>query len=35
VAIPGIQRLVEQITELEGGATMDERRIAELAGALR
>ncbi|MEN3298973.1 2-dehydropantoate 2-reductase [Pseudonocardia sp.] len=35
VAVPGIQRLVEQITELEGGATMDERRIAELAGALR
>jgi 2-dehydropantoate 2-reductase len=35
IAVPGLERLVEQIAELEAGAAMSERRIADLAGALR
>jgi 2-dehydropantoate 2-reductase len=35
IAVPGLDRLVEQIAELEAGAAMSERRIADLAGALR
>jgi 2-dehydropantoate 2-reductase len=35
IAVPGLARLVEQIAELEAGAPMSERRIADLAGALR
>jgi 2-dehydropantoate 2-reductase len=35
IAVPGLERLVAQIAELEAGAAMSERRIAELAGALR
>ncbi|WP_219416907.1 ketopantoate reductase family protein [Pseudonocardia nigra] len=35
IAVPGLQRLVAQIGELEAGAPMSEERIAGLAGALR
>ena len=35
IPVPGLERLVAQITELEAGAAMDEARIAGLAGALR
>jgi 2-dehydropantoate 2-reductase len=35
IAVPRLERLVAQIAELEGGAAMSERRIADLAGALR
>jgi 2-dehydropantoate 2-reductase len=35
IAVPGLERLVAQIAELEAGAPMDEQRIADLAGALR
>ncbi len=35
IAVPGIERLVTQIGELEAGGAMAERRIADLAGALR
>lgn len=35
IAVPGLERLVRQIAELEAGAAMSERRIADLAGALR
>lgn len=35
VAVPGLERLVAQIAELEAGATMSEQRITDLAGALR
>jgi 2-dehydropantoate 2-reductase len=35
IAVPGLERLVAQIAELEGGAAMSEERIAELAGVLR
>jgi 2-dehydropantoate 2-reductase len=34
IATPGLARLVDQITELEGGAAMNEQRIVELAGVL-
>ena len=35
IPVPGLERLVGQIRELEVGAAMDEARIARLAGALR
>ena len=35
IPVPGLERLVAQIGELESGAAMDEARIAALAGALR
>ena len=35
IAVPGIERLVTQIGELEAGGAMAERRIADLAGVLR
>jgi 2-dehydropantoate 2-reductase len=35
IAVPGLERLVAQIGELEGGAPMTEQRIDDLAGALR
>jgi len=35
ISVPGLERLVAQIAELETGAAMSERRIADLAGALR
>ena len=35
IPVPGLERLVAQIAELEAGAAMDEARIAGLAGALR
>ena len=35
IPVPGLERLVAQIGELEAGAAMDEARIAALAGALR
>jgi len=35
IPVPGLQRLVAQIGELESGAAMDEARIAALTGALR
>jgi 2-dehydropantoate 2-reductase len=35
IAVPGLERLVAQIAELEAGAAMSERRIADLAGVLR
>jgi 2-dehydropantoate 2-reductase len=35
IAVPGLERLVAQIGELEAGAPMDEQRIADLAGVLR
>ncbi|GAA1183302.1 ketopantoate reductase family protein [Pseudonocardia alaniniphila] len=35
IAVPGLERLVAQIEELEGGAPMTEQRIDDLAGALR
>ncbi len=35
IAVPGLERLVAQISELEKGAPMDEQRIADLAGVLR
>ena len=35
IAVPGLERLVAQIDELEAGAPMDETRIADLIGALR
>jgi 2-dehydropantoate 2-reductase len=35
IAVPGLERLVAQIRELEAGAPMDESRIANLTGALR
>ncbi|TQM44682.1 ketopantoate reductase family protein [Pseudonocardia cypriaca] len=35
IAVPGLERLVAQIAELEAGAAMSEQRIAELAGARR
>jgi 2-dehydropantoate 2-reductase len=33
--VPGLERLVAQIGELEAGAAMADARIAALAGALR
>ena len=35
IPVPGLERLVAQIGELEAGAAMDEARIGALAGALR
>jgi 2-dehydropantoate 2-reductase len=35
IAVPGLERLVGQIAELEAGAAMSEQRIADLAGARR
>ncbi len=35
IPVPGLERLVAQIGELESGAAMDEARIPALAGALR
>jgi 2-dehydropantoate 2-reductase len=35
IAVPGLERLVAQIAELEAGAAMSEQRIADLAGARR
>ncbi len=35
IAVPGLERLVGQIRELEAGAAMDEARLASLTGALR
>ena len=35
IPVPGLERLVAQIGELESGAAMDEARIAALTGALR
>jgi 2-dehydropantoate 2-reductase len=35
IAVPGLERLVAQISELEAGAPMDEQRITDLAGVLR
>ena len=35
IPVPGLERLVAQIGELEAGAAMDEARIDALAGALR
>ena len=35
IGVPGLERLVAQIGELEGGAPMSERRIADLAGVPR
>jgi 2-dehydropantoate 2-reductase len=35
IAVPGLERLVAQIAELEAGAPMAEQRIADLAGVLR
>jgi 2-dehydropantoate 2-reductase len=35
IAVSRLERLVAQIAELEAGAPMDERRISDLAGALR
>ena len=35
IPVPGLQRLVDQIGELEAGGAMDEARIAGLTGALR
>jgi 2-dehydropantoate 2-reductase len=35
IAVPGLERLVAQIGELESGAAMAEQRIADLAGAHR
>ncbi|TQM14028.1 ketopantoate reductase family protein [Pseudonocardia kunmingensis] len=35
IAVPGLERLVAQIGELEAGAAMAEHRIADLAGARR
>jgi 2-dehydropantoate 2-reductase len=35
IPVPGLERLVAQIGELEAGAAMDETRIAALTGALR
>ncbi|WP_198962035.1 ketopantoate reductase family protein [Pseudonocardia sp. MH-G8] len=35
IAVPGLERLVGQIGELEAGAAMSEQRIADLAGARR
>jgi 2-dehydropantoate 2-reductase len=35
IPVPGLERLVAQIGELEAGAAMAEARIAALTGALR
>lgn len=35
IAVPGLERLVAQIAQLEGGAAMSEQRIADLAGVAR
>jgi 2-dehydropantoate 2-reductase len=35
IAVPGLERLVAQIAELEAGAPMSEQRISSLVGALR
>ena len=35
IAVPGLERLVAQIAQLEAGAAMSEHRITDLAGALR
>lgn len=35
IPVPGLERLVAQIGELEAGAAMSEQRIADLAGVLR
>jgi 2-dehydropantoate 2-reductase len=35
IAVPGLERLVSRIRELEGGAPMSEQRIADLEGVLR